>query len=68
MASSDEPCFDNIGNLPVPPPSIHRTNDKGQTIVLGIEGSANKIGVGVLRYDEDSRTYTILSSKLISKK
>ena len=57
-------CPDNIGNLPVPPPSAYniRTNSKGHTTVIGIEGSANKVGVGVLRYDPDSKTYTTLSN------
>ena len=57
----DAPCPDTIGNLPVPPPS-HRTNEKGQTVVLGIEGSANKVGVGVLLYDPATKTYEILSN------
>lgn len=60
--ASEGPCFDNIGNLPVPPPSVHKPNSKGQTIVLGIEGSANKVGVGVLCYDQSSKTYETLSN------
>lgn len=45
-----------VGNLPIPSPASlpphlrYRTNASGHTVVLGIEGSANKIGVGVLRY------------------
>lgn len=60
----DGRCPDTIGNLPVPPPSTYgiKTNLKGQTIVIGIEGSANKVGVGVLVYDASSRTYEILSN------
>ena len=60
--AAENPCSDEIGNLPVPPPSVHKTNSKDQTIVLGIEGSANKVGVGVLRYDASNQTYTILSN------
>ena len=62
--ATDGQCPDTIGNFPVPPPSVHgiRTNTKGQTIVIGIEGSANKVGVGVLLYDPSSRSYEILSN------
>lgn len=64
LTASDAPCSDTIGNLPVPPPSVHNihTNEAGQTTVLGIEGSANKVGVGVLRYDPSSKTYETLSN------
>lgn len=64
VTAKDGPCPDNIGNLPVPHPSLHniRTNSSGQTIVIGIEGSANKVGVGVLRYDPSTKTYEILSN------
>eukprot|EP01083_Nonionella_stella_P111572 327354_1 len=62
--ANDAPCPDAIGNLPIPPPSNYniRTNESGQTTVLGIEGSANKVGVGVLRYDPKSKTYETLSN------
>jgi N6-L-threonylcarbamoyladenine synthase len=60
--AAESPCNDKIGNLPVPPPSVHKVNSKNQTIVLGIEGSANKVGVGVLCYDPSNKTYTILSN------
>lgn len=30
--------------------------------MIGIEGSANKVGAAVLRYDPDSKTYVILSN------
>lgn len=62
--ATDGPCPDTIGNLPVPPASTHniRTNAKGQTTVLGIEGSANKIGIGILRYDPHHQTYETLSN------
>uniref|UniRef100_A0A7S4HLR2 N(6)-L-threonylcarbamoyladenine synthase n=1 Tax=Odontella aurita TaxID=265563 RepID=A0A7S4HLR2_9STRA len=59
--AKDGACPDTIGNLPVPPPT-HRVNSKGQTVVLGIEGSANKVGVGVLLYDPSARTYETLSN------
>jgi len=62
--ATDGACPDTIGNLPVPPPSKYniRTNAKGQTTVIGIEGSANKVGVGVLRYDPQTKTYQTLSN------
>lgn len=63
--AADGPCKDNIGNLEVPAPTVHKPNSKGQTIVLGIEGSANKVGVGVLCYDESdpsNKTYQTLSN------
>jgi len=62
--STEGPCPDTIGNLPVPSPSDHdiQTNANGQTVVIGIEGSANKLGVGVLVYDPSSKTYEILSN------
>jgi N6-L-threonylcarbamoyladenine synthase len=31
-------------------------------IALGIEGSANKVGVGIIRYDADTGKYSILSN------
>ena len=55
-------------NLPLPPfdslPSEkqYKTNQDGQTIVIGIEGSANKVGVGVLMYDPKSNSYKTLSN------
>ncbi len=64
LTANDAPCSDSIGNLAVPPPSAYniKTNAAGQTTVLGIEGSANKVGVGVLRYDPSSKTYETLSN------
>jgi N6-L-threonylcarbamoyladenine synthase len=60
--ATDGACSaDAIGNLPLPPPS-YKVNSKGQTLVLGIEGSANKVGVGVLVYDPDTRTYQTLAN------
>jgi len=62
--ATDSACPDTIGNLPVPPPSAYniQTNSKGQTTVIGIEGSANKVGVGVLRYDPQTKSYETLSN------
>lgn len=61
--ATDAPCsvLSLEHNLPIPPPS-HKTNEKGETIVLGIEGSANKVGVGVLKYSPSSQTYHILAN------
>ena len=60
-----------IGNLPIPPISSlppemqYQTSDDAhgnKTAILGIEGSANKIGVGVLQYDPNTDTYETLSN------
>mmetsp|Transcript_21691 Transcript_21691/g.31140 ORF Transcript_21691/g.31140 Transcript_21691/m.31140 type:complete len:387 (+) Transcript_21691:52-1212(+) len=60
--ATDPPCpIDGLGNLPLPPQS-HKVNKNGETIVLGIEGSANKVGVGILRYCPQQQTYHILSN------
>ena len=48
-------CAELLGNLPLP------SNDN-TIIVLGIEGSANKVGVGVLRYDALAKSYQTLSN------
>jgi N6-L-threonylcarbamoyladenine synthase len=54
---------DGVNNLPLPfPPSYTIRDPDGRTIVLGIEGSANKCGVGVLLYDPSKRSYEILSN------
>jgi N6-L-threonylcarbamoyladenine synthase len=60
----DGPCSaDAIGNLPIPDDiQTYRKNARGETIVLGIEGSANKVGVGVLKYDPLNNTYHVLSN------
>lgn len=42
----------NIGNLP---PLL----DKEVVVALGIEGSANKIGVGIIRYTRESDVYEV---------
>lgn len=62
--ATDDACPDKIGNFPVPDPSFFNiiTNAKGQTTVIGIEGSANKVGAAVLRYDPESKSYKILSN------
>ena len=56
--AQDAPCPAKplVDNLPLPP------NDKPFTTVLGIEGSANKVGVGVLRYSRRDETYHILAN------
>ena len=63
--ATDGPCsIETLGNLPIPSPSslLYRTNDKGETVVLGIEGSANKVGVSVLVYNPNRQTYEIKSN------
>ena len=52
-------------NLPIPilpPDQKYPVNELGQTIVVGIEGSANKVGVGVLLYDPSNHSYCTLSN------
>jgi len=55
----DGPCSAaSIQNLPIPEASLHgkyKPNKNGDTIVLGLEGSANKVGVGVLKYSPSKR-------------
>lgn len=61
--AQDGPCSAcGIGSLRLPPPSYEIRDPLGRTIVLGIEGSANKVGVGVLVYDPRTETYEILSN------
>jgi N6-L-threonylcarbamoyladenine synthase len=61
--AKDSPCsVDAIENLPLPPPTYKICDPAGNTIVLGIEGSANKVGVGVLQYKPATREYQILSN------
>lgn len=70
MASTatDPPCpIEPLQNLPLPPPShfahLYKPNKiNGQTIILGIEGSANKCGVGILAYNPKTSTYQTLSN------
>ncbi|KAL3792433.1 hypothetical protein HJC23_001551 [Cyclotella cryptica] len=67
MTFTDPPCpLSPIHNLPLPSPSrfshLYRPNHQGKTVVLGIEGSANKVGVGVLCYDPETETYQTLSN------
>lgn len=63
-AVEDPVCIDSDFNLPIPPlhGKKYRVNEKGQTVVLGIEGSANKVGVGVLIYDPSNNSYCTLSN------
>ena len=65
--ATDPPCpASPLGNLPIPPPShfshLYRPNPDGNTVVLGIEGSANKCGVGILCYNPRDETYQTLSN------
>ena len=50
----DDPCSaDAIKNLPIPVVALnnnYKPNRYGDTIVLGLEGSANKVGVGIVKY------------------
>jgi N6-L-threonylcarbamoyladenine synthase len=64
MNHADGPCpADAIANLPLPPtPPYTICDPAGCTYVLGIEGSANKVGVGVVKYDPDTNSYEILSN------
>jgi len=60
--ATDGPCSASalIDNLPLPP-SLP-INSKPTVTILGIEGSANKVGVGVLRYSRADNTYRILAN------
>ena len=53
-----------LQNLPIPSSSSgqrpYSTNKYGDTVVLGIEGSANKVGVGIVRYRDGA--YEILAN------
>jgi hypothetical protein len=59
VTAEEGPCpAATMKNLPVPYPPPYVIKDSspaaggaGTTIVLGIEGSANKVGVGIVRYD-----------------
>ena len=55
---------DELENNPLPLNPTYDIKDveNGRTIVLGIEGSANKVGVGVLQYDPKTCRYSILSN------
>lgn len=60
----DGPCDAGIlQNLPLPTPPPYKVRDpEGSTYVLGMEGSANKVGVGVLKYIPSTNQYIILSN------
>jgi N6-L-threonylcarbamoyladenine synthase len=69
QTATDGPCrADSIENLPLPiSPNTYKPNRNGDTVVLGIEGSANKCGVGVLKFtpassSQESDTYHILAN------
>jgi len=65
--ATDPPCpIEPPKNLPLPPQShfshLYKPNSDGKTIILGIEGSANKCGIGVLCYNPQTSTYQTLSN------
>mmetsp|Transcript_17954 Transcript_17954/g.48789 ORF Transcript_17954/g.48789 Transcript_17954/m.48789 type:complete len:395 (-) Transcript_17954:2939-4123(-) len=65
MDQQESATAESLENVPLPlspPPYSIRDEEHGRTIVLGIEGSANKVGVGVLQFDPLSKKYTILSN------
>ena len=54
--ATEPPCpLGPLHNLPLPHPNE-------TTVILGIEGSANKVGVGILHYCPISKTYRTLSN------
>ena len=62
VTASSENTMEN-NPLPLNPvPYEIKDVERGRTIVLGIEGSANKVGVGVLQYDPVTSRYSILSN------
>jgi len=65
--ATDPPCpIEPLNNLPLPPLShfshLYKSNADGKTIILGIEGSANKCGIGILCYNPLTSTYQTLSN------
>jgi N6-L-threonylcarbamoyladenine synthase len=64
----EPPCpIGPLRNLPIPSPtkysSVYKPNPiDGSVAILGIEGSANKCGVGILHYDPHAGTYRTLSN------
>ena len=59
----EAPCSaEPLQNLPFPATSQPFADSHGDTIVLGIEGSANKVGVGIVRYNQRDHTYEILAN------
>lgn len=54
--ATEPPCpLGPLHNLPIPHPNE-------TTVILGIEGSANKVGVGILRFCPNTQTYRTLSN------
>ena len=54
--ATEPPCpLGPLHNLPLPHPNE-------TTVILGIEGSANKVGVGILKYCSSTQTYRTLSN------
>jgi N6-L-threonylcarbamoyladenine synthase len=64
ITADEGPCpAGPMGNLPIPHPSPYIIKDPaGTTIVLGIEGSANKVGVGIIQYHPTNDTYHVLAN------
>ena len=60
--ATDGPCSAQalVDNLPLPNTPIN--TDAEEIVVLGIEGSANKVGVGVLRWTKADHSYHILAN------
>ena len=60
----DDPCpAAPLENLPFPTLIPYTIRDPdGDTVVLGIEGSANKVGVGLVRYSPVAAFYEILAN------
>ena len=48
-----------LGNLP---PMIVKSENGKPLIAIGIEGSANKVGVGVVRYTAENDEYEIIAN------
>ena len=63
--ATDGPCSaDALENLPFPDPLPKEClpNKYGKIVVIGMEGSANKVGVGIVEYDTEHNTYHILAN------
>ena len=60
----DDPCDACLlNNLPLPTPPPYTVRDpEGCTYVVGIEGSANKVGVGVLKYVPSTHQYMTIAN------
>jgi hypothetical protein len=54
--ATDGPCSADFGNLPLPQQPDH------PIYILGIEGSANKVAVGIVKYCPQQNTYHIIAN------